>query len=310
MIVGWALFRYRLFDLVPVAHHTLVENMEDGVIVADASLRIADMNPAAQHLFGINLNGVLGKSLSVGLPLLRQIIPAVLSSEIEQREITIPIEGDDHVFEIRITSLLDNRELSMGRLILMRDITSRKRTEEKLQILAITDPLTGIFNRRYFFDLAEREFQRTVRSGEPISVILIDVDRFKRVNDTYGHGVGDEVLQTMTHICRNSIRSYDVMARYGGEEFVILLPKTGSEEAIQVAERLRMNVAEGAMSKESPAGTITISLGVASLDQSTGLKFDQLLDRADVALYAAKRKNRNCVCLWTEDEFVVDGLEK
>jgi diguanylate cyclase (GGDEF)-like protein len=207
-----------------------------------------------------------------------------------------------HVFEIRISSLHDNRELPVGRLILMRDITGRKRTEEKLQLLAITDPLTGIFNRRYFFDMAEREFQRTCRSGEPLSVILVDVDRFKRVNDTFGHSIGDVVLQNLTRFCRESIRTYDVMARYGGEEFVILLPKTGSEEACQVAERLRSSVAEGAMSSETEPGTITISLGVASLDQSDVVKFDQLLDRADVALYTAKRNNRNCVCLWSTGE--------
>ncbi len=173
--------------------------------------------------------------------------------------------------------------------------------QEKLRQMAITDYLTGIFNRRHFFELAETELERARRYQHPFSIILFDIDRFKRVNDTYGHAAGDQVLCTITAQCRENLRENDIFARYGGEEFVILLPETSLERAKKMAERTRENIANFAIEIGDASISITISFGVASLANGT-LALDELLARADKALYASKEAGRNCVTAWPSEE--------
>ncbi|MGJ7918659.1 diguanylate cyclase [Massilia sp. LXY-6] len=153
------------------------------------------------------------------------------------------------------------------------------------------DHLTGARSRRAFFDLAARELARTLRRGGPLSLLLFDVDHFKRINDTYGHATGDRVLADIVERTGAVVRSIDTVARLGGEEFAVLLPDTGADTALLVAERLR-----GALER-APEGVIaagyTVSIGVATLDP--GESIDAMLSRADAALYAAKAGGRNMV---------------
>jgi diguanylate cyclase (GGDEF)-like protein/PAS domain S-box-containing protein len=300
ILVAWALFRYRLFDLVPIANETLLENMEDGVIVLNPEGRIAEINPAAQQILNLSLNKVFGKSFSVEIPALAFIEPALRSSANSVRELTLRIGNEDRSFEARVSMIFDNRHQVKGNLVILRDITSRKRTEAKLHQLAVTDPLTGLYNRRYFFDIAEREFGRSLRGAHAFAVIIFDVDHFKNVNDTYGHIVGDQVLQNLTARCLQSLRSYDVMARYGGEEFIIMLPETDAAHACRVAERLRTTIAETPFATRVGPANITISLGVASVGGGSEMTFDKLIDWADQALLMVKQRGRNQALLWGE----------
>ena len=162
--------------------------------------------------------------------------------------------------------------------------------------LAITDPLTGIYNRRQFYDLGQREFTRALRFNHPLSLILFDIDRFKNVNDSYGHTTGDLVLKTLTSRIREMIREIDIPGRYGGEEFGIILPETSAQAAEIVADRLRT---EAAM-KPIPAGqenvAITLSLGIAESNSETP-DFAALVARADNAMYAAKNAGRNQIVI-------------
>jgi len=302
IIVAWALFRYRLFDLVPVAHATLVENMQDGVIVLDNQLRIVDMNPTAQHSLGVRLDEALGKSFFEEAPAFQRSISDLGNPGNLKREIFLNVDGEPHYFEARVSDLSDNRHVSNGRLVVLRDVTERKQAEQKLQHLAITDPLTGIFNRRHFFMLAQRELERSRRAGCCMAVILFDVDHFKTVNDTYGHSVGDQVLQTLTERCQKILRAYDVIGRYGGEEFVILLPEADTARAIHVGERLRESIAEPAFETSAGPAQVTISVGVASLEPSDELSLDKLMDHADQAMYEAKQGGRNQVYAYPEVE--------
>ena len=166
----------------------------------------------------------------------------------------------------------------------------------ELHKLAITDPLTGIYNRRQFYDLGQREFTRALRFNHPLSLILFDIDRFTNVNDSYGHTTGDLVLKTLTSRIREMIREIDIPGRYGGEEFGIILPETSAQAAEIVAERLRT---EAAM-KPIPAGqenvAITLSLGIAESNSET-LDFAALVARADNAMYAAKNAGRNQIVI-------------
>ncbi len=170
----------------------------------------------------------------------------------------------------------------------------------EIQKLATIDPLTGLYNRRLFFDLAEKEIERTRRSGDAVSVIMLDIDNFKRINDTYGHLIGDEVLRGVTAQCRASMRMHDISGRYGGEEIVVLLPQTGAEDARQIAERLRLLIAQTYIPCERGNLSVTVSMGVAASYVSNGLKLAHLIHQADQALYQAKLSGRNRVCVWGE----------
>ncbi len=168
-----------------------------------------------------------------------------------------------------------------------------RRTQE-LSAQAQTDVLTGMYNRRGFQDRAEAELTRAVRYGTPLSVLVGDIDHFKAVNDTYGHGIGDEALRHVAALWRDVLRDMDVSGRLGGEEFAALLPHTALADARLVAERIRVDIADALLAVEGfDPLVLTISIGVATLEPGEGLA--SLLGRADTALYAAKRAGRNRV---------------
>lgn len=169
-----------------------------------------------------------------------------------------------------------------------------KKSEKQLVEMATTDPLTGILNRREGIRRIQQEISRSIRKQQPLSVILIDIDHFKRVNDSFGHQVGDRVIQMIVTCLAATLRDYDLICRYGGEEFLVMLPTTALPMALETAERLRLLVAEaGTESEEGEAIKLTISLGVTSLQSEDSL--DNLVYRADNALYLAKEEGRNQV---------------
>jgi diguanylate cyclase (GGDEF)-like protein len=169
----------------------------------------------------------------------------------------------------------------------------------EVEQLAHTDGLTGLHNRRHFMDLAKHEFERAKRYQHPLTAIMLDIDHFKNVNDTYGHAVGDQVLQVVSTRCKKAVREVDVLGRYGGEEFASLLLETEANGGRVVAERLRKAVAEPSINTDDGEIIVTISLGIAVLDKDCR-DLDDLLRRADRALYAAKQGGRNQVAVWRE----------
>ena len=168
---------------------------------------------------------------------------------------------------------------------------------EEVKELSITDPLTALYNRRHFFEQAAREFPRARRYARPLAAVMLDLDRFKRVNDTYGHAVGDQVLQAVARICRRELRQIDLLARYGGEEFVALLPESELAEAGQVAQRLCDRIVAATFDTNAGPVQLTVSLGVAALDEDCD-HLEELVKRADQALYAAKQAGRNRASIW------------
>ena len=179
-------------------------------------------------------------------------------------------------------------------LVTFNDISRRKQLEEELKRLATTDSLTGADNRRHFMTQARNEWQRTMRFEQPLSAVMMDIDHFKRINDTHGHAVGDKVIKSLANTCMASLRSIDIFGRLGGEEFCVILPNTPKETAIQVSERLRRTLADLKLpTGDSPIG-FTVSVGVASF-RNADSQLEQLLERADHALYEAKRQGRNRV---------------
>ncbi len=193
-----------------------------------------------------------------------------------------------------IAVLRDESDEFSGYTVVFRDITERKVSSDNLANLLTKDHLTGAANRAHFFNLAEKELARASRYEHSISIIMLDADHFKHVNDTWGHPIGDEVLKSIVKIAEGVLRPGDTIARFGGEEFVVLLPKSNSIETSAIAERLRSSIEASSVDAGDDEIKITVSIGCASMSQSRST-LKQLLVSADSALYQAKSRGRNCI---------------
>jgi diguanylate cyclase (GGDEF)-like protein len=205
------------------------------------------------------------------------------------------IGGNDYVTKpFRPKELLArvHRELELRKLI-----EDLERSREEMRLMAITDPMTKLYNRRYFSEISEDIFSVAKRNGHHLGVIMLDIDKFKRINDTYGHQIGDEVIISLANVILTHIRQSDTACRYGGEEFVILLPETDMNGVRNVAEKIRRAVEESKM--ELPDGVelkYTVSLGITEADFEKDRNVEKVIGRADEALYDAKESGRNRVC--------------
>lgn len=201
----------------------------------------------------------------------------------------------------------DDKGNIIGSIGSLRDITDRVRAEtmikDELVRLAHTDPLTGVANRRAFFEKLDDELKRSKRSGQEFSILLIDVDHFKKINDTYGHDVGDKVLAEIAQLIKNCLRETDMCARIGGEEFSVFLPETNENGAFWVADRICSHIAKHPfyISEGKPSMNITVSIGIAEAIGSSDITSAQLYKHADTRLYIAKHTGRNQV---SNDEIV------
>ncbi|MDR3672964.1 MAG: diguanylate cyclase [Holophaga sp.] len=185
------------------------------------------------------------------------------------------------------------RHLRILNTELAHEVEARKTLEVELRILATTDPLTGIYNRRRLLELGEYECLREQRNRRGLSLLALDIDHFKRVNDTHGHGAGDQTLVRFVQACSACLRAMDTLGRSGGEEFAVLLPETLLVDAKEVAERMRASVERCVMNDALDTFQITVSIGVAQLRE--GESFEALMARADLQLYGAKDAGRNQV---------------
>jgi diguanylate cyclase (GGDEF)-like protein len=165
---------------------------------------------------------------------------------------------------------------------------------------SVRDVKTGLFNHGFLTTRLNEEISRTKRTGYTSALVVIDVDKFKNFNDTYGHLAGDKVLECLAHTIRESVRSEDIPSRFGGEEFTILLPNTDIDAALLVAERLRISVSSMTVPWDPPLPQVTISLGIATFNRNSDLTTNELISRADAALYASKNSGRNKTTLWQE----------
>ncbi|MEO6143852.1 MAG: GGDEF domain-containing protein, partial [Dermatophilaceae bacterium] len=164
---------------------------------------------------------------------------------------------------------------------------------ENLQRVAAMDPLTGVYNRRFGLQRLAEEYGRSIRSGDPLGLLMFDLDHFKAVNDTYGHVVGDRVLQSVVRATRQVLREGDVFMRYGGEEFMIVLPGAGRDDLVQAAERVRRSVAEAEISEAGQRIAVTVSIGGSGLPDKSASSPEDLIVVADAALYTSKESGRD-----------------
>lgn len=282
----------------------ITESVYDAIAVIDSKEQIVFWNPAAERIFGYTAEEVLGHSLH------DLIVPPNDIERIKKKVAEFSLTGQGRgigtikEFTARRkdgSTFPAERSLAAFRMNgewwaagTVRDITDRKKAEAKLKELATIDSLTKVYNRRYFMELSKKIFENSKREGLYLSLIMLDADHFKSINDTYGHAIGDKALVTLTEIGRKVIRNSDVFGRVGGEEFVVLLPETDLEDAVRIAERLREAIEKEVI--QTPKGIIdlTVSIGASMMDASTP-NVDVLLNNADKALYEAKKNGRNTV---------------
>lgn len=278
----------------------LVELLPNPVWVKDLAGHYRLYNKSFREFFGVGETTWLGHSAE---EVLGRYLPAeeldsdcrVLdgSSRREEFETQIPDAlGRSRTLLVTKAALPAEGVVPNGIIGLAVDISDRKGLERELRRLATTDSLTGAPNRRHFTSLAHQEMERALRYDLPLAAIMLDIDHFKRVNDTWGHSIGDEVLKAVTEALLGQLREVDVLGRMGGEEFAVLLPQTGLDGACQLAERLRAAVAGIRLPLADGVLKTSISLGVAC--RSGGdTHFDHVLGRADRAMYRAKESGRD-----------------
>jgi diguanylate cyclase (GGDEF)-like protein len=279
----------------------IMESFPDGVLVVNEQGLIQFYNHRFLEIWGLPTYPHIGADDNL---LLSMVIKKVTDPETflarvqelyEHPELQDLCElklQDGRTLERHSTLLVGDNSKCFGRVWFFRDITSYKKIEMGLGELTRTDPLTNIANRRYFFERGTQEFERARRYLTPLCIASIDIDHFKIVNDTYGHAAGDEVLISLCLVCQKILRKTELMARIGGEEFALLIPDTDIDGALQLAERIRLIVAENHIVYQGCQIRCTISIGVATL-QPTDAKIDDCLKRADIAMYHAKKKGRN-----------------
>jgi len=285
-------------------YRNVIERSNDSILIIQ-DWRIRFCNPQLAQLTGYPHAGLIERpflDLVAGEDheRLRQRHERRLRGEDEpSRYETILLHKNGQRIDIEINAGTMEYQGEPAVLVVAREIGERKRTQAQLEQtnaelrrLSTTDALTGLYNRRHFFELAQAEFERARRHHLALSVLMIDIDHFKHINDSCGHLTGDQTLQAVARLCQQMLREHDVLGRYGGEEFAVLLPETRLDGALDSAERLRTHVHQVRHELACLPFAPTISVGVANLSEDTP-SLETLLDRADQALYRAKQGGRN-----------------
>lgn len=281
--------------------HAVLDGVNEySVCTADADGIIMSWNRAAERLDDYRSDETIGRHLDFLLPFKGSSkSPMTRHLELARRDGSYQFEGwrvrkdgKRYWASTGIGVLLSKGERELiGYSVITLDLTEQRRAEDQLRLLAMTDSLTGVLNRRSFFEQAKRERAR-ITGSTPLTVLLLDADFFKAVNDTFGHDAGDVTLQRIVADCRKEIRSSDIVGRFGGEEFALVLPGFEAERGRLIAERVRARVDESG--RQPGAFHCTVSIGVAT-SASPDETIESLINRADAALYEAKAAGRNCV---------------
>lgn len=282
--------------------YAALDHVQSGLLILDDVFRAVYSNPALHRMF----KTFSAEEIRRRRPLYDELLRAASAASVVDLEDYVAKRlawvrsGDSKPMDLNMSDGTVARcHLAVlpdgGRMLIYSDVTDIVRNAQELERLATTDGMTGIYNRRHFMTLADREWNKARRYDRPLSLLMMDVDNFKSINDTYGHPAGDGVLVHLANLLGSGKRAPDVLARIGGEEFALLLPETDLSQAYVLAERLRHNAATHPLLAGDQMIKPTISIGI-SVQSPEVLSISQLMSAADRALYNAKRTGRNRVC--------------
>lgn len=290
-------------------YRSLFENAHEGIFIARASGHLLCINPAMASILGYATpQGFLEDQTGEQCPFLdnndKEHLFSTLAEHGKVNMQTRMLRRDGQTLWVEINAQVrppDARHINARVEGTLSNITERKQMLEDLQHLAMTDSLTGLYNRGHFLGLCEQELRRASRYRLEISLLILDADHFKTINDTHGHAMGDEVLRNISRLCQTQLRQVDLIGRIGGEEFAILLPQTGFPATFEIAERLRTVIAETALPLANGRMLhFTVSIGGCVL-ATRKLTVSELFKIADRALYNAKDNGRNRVEIYQEE---------
>lgn len=283
-----AIFRYDFLELQEIVKDVTFLKIEEGILVVDEKNRLIDYNHACKEIFSWLEKNQIGIDITAfadGEKIIKQTA--------SRFEMKIMNNGIEKYYEFRKTPLYDHHN-SLGFIYFIQDISKQKEIIQALHDIASYDFLTEIYNRRRLMEELEKELLWLKRSGSCLSILMIDIDHFKLVNDQYGHQAGDQVLKALAGTCKDRIRRTDMIGRYGGEEFLVILPETNQENAFLVAENIRKCVADLDFHSNDDVIHITVSIGVKTVSgKEEDLGVEHLIKGADRALYQAKNNGRN-----------------
>lgn len=290
----------------------VIQSAYDGIVTVDRHQHIHLFNASAEEMFGYRAEEVIGKPLATLIPPrsrerhdrhMANFAESPISSrqmfERGGRIFGLAKDGREFPVEVSIAKITVGGETEFTALI--RDVSERAKLIDELKRQALIDLLTGLPNRRAFNEQAADQIALARRHNRPLTVLMIDLDRFKRINDTYGHPAGDMVLRAMASAGKSILRQSDIFARLGGEEFAVLLPETSEEQAIMIADRLRQAIAKSRFDHDWEGQTpiaFTVSIGVAPCFHDDSA-IEYALKRADRSLYSAKQDGRNRTKVWS-----------
>ena len=273
--------------------NTIVTHLYDGILIVDRDGVVKFANPAAAKIFGQPLEALLNHNL--GTPILTSdkaeldfIHP---NGKLGVAEITVgKTEWQGETVDIICLRDISDRQQAMQELEVA--LAKQKELSEELKKMATTDPLTNIYNRRQIMKVAAREFARSIRYQHPFCILIMDIDKFKRINDTYGHQIGDRVILEIVKTVSKNIRNVDIFGRLGGDEFMVILPETNQEQVKEVVEKIYFGIRNIEIIFEAEIIKVSISIGVATYSKEMK-NLEEIIAVADKALYKAKRGDLN-----------------
>lgn len=303
VILLHCLLRYSIFSLSPIARDKVFDVIKDGILVVDQLGNIVDRNSYTADLMSKYLNldkDIIGMSISKVFKDIPEVEKLMRSQEPASAEAEVLTEYGSVFFLCSTYPLGDGNDRVIGQVLIMRDITEKKLYELSLLERAEKDGLTKLLNRQGFNEAFDKIINTQIEASKPVACLMIDIDYFKKINDSFGHAVGDKVLQNLAKTLKDALRDKDIIGRIGGEEFAVILPGIDKSSAFAIAERIRKRVEESGLNiTEGRLVEYTVSIGIADNGNfNIGLK--KLLHMADMALYEAKEKSRNCTVIYNE----------
>jgi diguanylate cyclase (GGDEF)-like protein len=290
----FGMYKFKLFRINPVVIERLVHSFEDAVIIFDHENEILIHNEIASKIFPSLSTEVKTKVLDRVLIGETTIGELINENKNIKTEFILEIDYHKRYYDAALSMIYSYGSL-IGKILILNDISDKKKIIEQLNEFAYKDGLTGIYNRRFLQTKIEIEIARSKRYQLPLSLIFIDIDNFKSINDEYGHHAGDHVLQGLVNICQTMLRDQDVFARYGGEEFIIMLPETTLEYAYEIAEEIRSLIENTKIVSENHNISFTSSFGVIQGVSDEDSTVEQFINRVDKALYKSKSRGKNTI---------------